>query len=179
MELNEKIKNLREESRLTMSELAEKVGVSASTIMRYETGAISNLKRDKIKALADALNTTPAYLMGWTDFPYDLDKDPEFYFPSEYQKTGMSPEDYFYFKQAEFEDGMKESLSVPAPNTYCTEHETKVLDAYRERTEMQPVIDKLLDIEPEEPAHLMPVAAHNDNPDEGQQELMRKDLDKF
>ncbi len=179
MELNEKIKNLREESRLTMSELAEKVGVSASTIMRYETGAISNLKRDKIKALADALNTTPAYLMGWTDFPYDLDKDPEFYFPSEYQKTGMSPEDYFYFKQAEFEDGMKESLSVPAPNTYCTEHETKVLDAYRERTEMQHVIDKLLDIEPEEPAHLMPVAAHNDNPDEGQQELMRKDLDKF
>lgn len=179
MELNEKIKNLREESRLTMSELAEKVGVSASTIMRYETGAISNLKRDKIKALADALNTTPAYLMGWTDFPYDLDKDPEFYFPSEYQKTGMSPEDYFYFKQAEFEDGMKESLSAPAPNTYCTEHETKVLDAYRERTEMQPVIDKLLDIEPEEPAHLMPVAAHNDNPDEGQQELMRKDLDKF
>ncbi len=107
MELNEKIKNLREESRLTMSELAEKVGVSASTIMRYETGAISNLKRDKIKALADALNTTPAYLMGWTDFPYDLDKDPEFYFPSEYQKTGMSPEDYFYFKQAEFEYGMK------------------------------------------------------------------------
>lgn len=179
MELNEKIKNLREESRLTMSELAEKVGVSASTIMRYETGAISNLKRDKIKALADALNTTPAYLMGWTDFPYDLNKDPEFYFPSEYQKTGMSPEDYFYFKQAEFEDGMKESLSTPAPNTYCTEHETKVLDAYRERTEMQPVIDKLLDIEPEEPAHLMPVAAHNDNPDEGQQELMRKDLDKF
>lgn len=69
--------------------------------------------------------------------------------------------------------------SSPPPNTYCTEHETKVLDAYRERTEMQPVIDKLLDIEPEEPAHLMPVAAHNDNPDEGQQELMRKDLDKF
>lgn len=179
MELNEKIKNLREESRLTMSELAEKVGVSASTIMRYETGAISNLKRDKIKALADALNTTPAYLMGWTDFPYDLDKDSEFYFPSEYQKTGMSPEDYFYFKQTEFEEGMRESASAPAFNTYCTKHESKVLDAYREHTEMRPAVDKLLGVVPEQPEHLMPVAAHNDNPDEGQQELMKKDLDKF
>ena len=67
MELNEKIKHLREKGNMTLEELAQKVGVSASTILRYETGNIKNLRRDKIKNLADALNTTPAYLMGWED----------------------------------------------------------------------------------------------------------------
>ena len=67
MELNEKIKHLREKGNMTLQDLAQKVGVSASTILRYETGNIKNLRRDKIKNLADALNTTPAYLMGWED----------------------------------------------------------------------------------------------------------------
>lgn len=67
MELNEKIKYLREKENMTLEELAQKVGVSASTILRYETGDIKNLRRDKIKNLADALNTTPAYLMGWEE----------------------------------------------------------------------------------------------------------------
>ena len=70
MELNEKIKHLREKGNMTLEELAQKVGVSASTILRYETGNIKNLRRDKIKNLADALNTTPAYLMGWEDEKY-------------------------------------------------------------------------------------------------------------
>lgn len=179
MDTGKRMKERRKELGLKAEDVALEIGCSRSTIFRYENGDIEKVPAAMLEPIAKVLNTTPAYLMGWTDFPYDLDNDPEFYFPSEYQKIGMAPEDYFCFKQAEFEDGMKESLSAPAPNTYCTEHETKVLDAYRERTEMQPVIDKLLDIEPEEPAHLMPVAAHNDNPDEGQQELMRKDLDKF
>lgn len=67
MDLNDKIKYLREKENMTLEELAQKVGVSASTILRYETGNIKNLRRDKIKKLADALNTTPAYLMGWED----------------------------------------------------------------------------------------------------------------
>ena len=67
MDLNDKIKYLREKENMTLDELAQKVGVSASTILRYETGNIKNLRRDKIKRLADALNTTPAYLMGWEE----------------------------------------------------------------------------------------------------------------
>ena len=67
MELNEKIKILRAEHNLTLEELANAIGVSPSTILRYESGEIKNLRRDKIKKLADALHTTPAYLMGWED----------------------------------------------------------------------------------------------------------------
>ena len=65
MDLSEKIKKLRQGNDLTLEELANLVGVSPSTILRYESGEIKNLRRDKIKKLADALLTTPAYLMGW------------------------------------------------------------------------------------------------------------------
>ncbi len=67
MDLNEKIKKLRQENNLTLEELANAIGVSPSTILRYESGEIKNLRRDKIKKLADALFTTPAYLMGWEE----------------------------------------------------------------------------------------------------------------
>ena len=40
-------------------------GVGKSTVRKWETGMIANMKRDKIADLAKALGTTPAYLMGW------------------------------------------------------------------------------------------------------------------
>ena len=67
MDLSEKIKILRQEHNMTLEELAKAIDVSPSTILRYEKGEIKNLRRDKIKKLADALFTTPAYLMGWED----------------------------------------------------------------------------------------------------------------
>lgn len=65
MEFKDKIKTLRIAAGLTMAELAKKINVSTPTIQRYESGEIQNVRRDKIKLLADALNTTPAFLMGW------------------------------------------------------------------------------------------------------------------
>lgn len=65
MNFQEKIKDLREKNGLTLQEIADKVGVSKPTVLRWENGEIKNLKKDKIKSLATALNTTPAYLMGW------------------------------------------------------------------------------------------------------------------
>ncbi len=65
MEIGEKIKMLREQKGLTLEELGNKVGVGKSTIRKWELGIIANMKRDKIAILADALNVSPAYLMGW------------------------------------------------------------------------------------------------------------------
>ena len=65
--LAERIKHLRAEQGLTLEEVAKKVGVGKSTVRKWETGMIANMKRDKIALLADALNTTPEYLMGWTE----------------------------------------------------------------------------------------------------------------
>lgn len=67
MEFKDTIKKLRTDNNLTMDELAKKIGVSAPTIQRYESGEIKNVRKDKIKKLADALHTTPACLMGWEE----------------------------------------------------------------------------------------------------------------
>lgn len=66
MEMGEKIYKLRTEQGMTLEELGDKVGCGKSTVRKWEKGIIANMKRDKIQKLADALNTTPAYLMGWT-----------------------------------------------------------------------------------------------------------------
>ncbi len=67
--LSEKIKALRKEKGMSLEQLAELIGISRQTVHRYETGAITNIPRDKVEALAYALGTTPASLMGWEDEP--------------------------------------------------------------------------------------------------------------
>ena len=62
-----KIKELRQAKDLTLEQVANVVGVGKSTVRKWETGMIANMKRDKIADLAKALGTTPAYLMGWED----------------------------------------------------------------------------------------------------------------
>ena len=59
------LKDLRKAKGLTLEELAEAIGTSKQTIHRYENGTISNIPKEKIEALAKALDTTPAALMGW------------------------------------------------------------------------------------------------------------------
>ncbi|MBQ5345051.1 MAG: helix-turn-helix domain-containing protein [Acidaminococcaceae bacterium] len=58
-----------------MKELGEKVGVAEGTISRWESGEIKNMRRDKIKALAKALQISPKLLMDWNEEddlpPYD------------------------------------------------------------------------------------------------------------
>lgn len=67
MTTGERIKKRREELGMTQTELANKIGYSSySTIAKIESGD-NNLKQSKIKAFADALETTPAYIMGWDD----------------------------------------------------------------------------------------------------------------
>ena len=63
----QRIKDLRQKNGLTLEQVAEVVGVGKSTVRKWETGMIANMKRDKIALLAKALGTTPAYLMGWTE----------------------------------------------------------------------------------------------------------------
>lgn len=65
MEFKDIIKQRRNELNMTMEELAKLIGVSTPTIQRYESGEIENVRRDKIKLLADALQCSPAVLMGW------------------------------------------------------------------------------------------------------------------
>lgn len=63
----QRIKALRQEKGLTLEQVADVVGVGKSTVRKWETGMIANMKRDKIASLAKALGTTPEYIMGWDE----------------------------------------------------------------------------------------------------------------
>ena len=67
MEFGEKIKMLRLQQGLTLEQVGDRVGVGKSTVRKWESGQIANMRRDKIAALAKALGVTPQYLMGWTE----------------------------------------------------------------------------------------------------------------
>ena len=62
-----KIQELRKSKNMTLEDVGKIVGVGKSTVRKWETGMIENMRRDKIAALARALDTTPAYLMGWEE----------------------------------------------------------------------------------------------------------------
>lgn len=50
---------------MTIDELAYRLNKNRTTVYRYEKGDIENLPLGILDCLANALNTTPAYLMGW------------------------------------------------------------------------------------------------------------------
>ncbi len=67
MEIGDRIKQKRQELGLSQQELATKMGYkSRSSVNKIEVDG-RGLPQSKIKAFAEALNTTPSYLMGWLD----------------------------------------------------------------------------------------------------------------
>ena len=66
-DMAQKIRELRQAKGLTLEQIADVVGVGKSTVRKWETGMIANMRRDKIASLAKALGVTPGYLMGWED----------------------------------------------------------------------------------------------------------------
>ena len=67
MNIGTRIKYRRKELRMSADKLAEILGKDRSTIYRYEKGDIENLPLDILEPIAQALGTTPAYLMGWEE----------------------------------------------------------------------------------------------------------------
>ena len=67
MNFGERVKRARLERKMTLLEVAERLGRTEATVQRYESGNIKNPKSDTIQELADALKVSPSYLMGWED----------------------------------------------------------------------------------------------------------------
>lgn len=62
--IGERIRALRKENKLTQTELGDLIGVTKSTVAKYEHGIVRNLKRESIQILADHFNVSPAYFFG-------------------------------------------------------------------------------------------------------------------
>ena len=82
VEIGSKIESRRKELELTLADVANEVGVAASTIQRYEKGHFDKIKMPVIEAIAEALQVNPDWLLGYTDDPYDYDSDPDNLFAS-------------------------------------------------------------------------------------------------
>ena len=50
---------------ITLTEIAEALDITQPTVQRYESGEIKNIPYDKLVMLADLLQCTPPYLLGW------------------------------------------------------------------------------------------------------------------
>lgn len=62
--VGELLRKRREELSLTQRQIANEVGVTESTVSRWESGDIDNMRRDKIARLANALKVSPLLIMG-------------------------------------------------------------------------------------------------------------------
>ena len=67
MNIGRRIKQRRKELGMSADKLGAILGKDRSTIFRYEKGDIENLPLDILQPIAQALNTTPQYLMGWSN----------------------------------------------------------------------------------------------------------------
>ena len=64
MVFRDRLKEKRLAAGMTQAELAEKAGVSARTIQNYEMGTRKPRNLEVIQKIAEALRTTPDYLLG-------------------------------------------------------------------------------------------------------------------
>ena len=58
------IEKRRKELNLTLEQIGDYVGVSKSTVKKWESGFIDNMKRDKIALLAEILKVSPLEIIG-------------------------------------------------------------------------------------------------------------------
>lgn len=76
MNIGERVKEARIRKGLTQEELAKLLGYkSKSSVAHIENGR--DIPRTVVVKLAEILNTTPAYLMGWEDDPTDYEIEEE------------------------------------------------------------------------------------------------------
>ena len=73
MDIHDRIKLRRLELGLTLKDVSKRLGVAESTVSRYETEDIKNMGIDKIEKLANALDCSPGYIMGW-EIDIDIEK---------------------------------------------------------------------------------------------------------
>lgn len=64
MNVGERMKNIRKKKGMNADQLAAEIGVSRSTIFRYEKGDIEKVPVDIVSKVADALDVDLTYLMG-------------------------------------------------------------------------------------------------------------------
>lgn len=78
MTVGERIKWVRENKGMSQEELAKKMGYKdRSSVTKIEKGSDDNIYLDTIQKVADILECSPLYLMGWENYQDNLNKQIE------------------------------------------------------------------------------------------------------
>lgn len=70
MTVGDRIRKAREEKGISQTDLAKMVGISKQTLYKYENNIVTNIPSNKIEKIADKLDVSEAYIMGWEEPDY-------------------------------------------------------------------------------------------------------------
>jgi repressor LexA len=90
-----RMNRVREEKNLTLEEIAQKMGLTKATLSRYESGEIENIPLGRVEEIANILNVSPEWLIGWSDDRYVDEEDIDLRYIKVMQsakKSGIKPE---------------------------------------------------------------------------------------
>lgn len=105
-----RIRECRKREGISAEELAKKLGKNKATVYRYENDDIKDLPITTLEPLARALNTTPAYLLGW-------DKE---------KNNGLSSKE-----EREIESDLEDMMNSVSSAAYDSDSDMEDLEAFK------------------------------------------------
>ena len=83
--IGKRISEARQFRNMTLDDIADDIGVSKSTVQRYETGKIAKIKIPVLHAIANSLNVNPVWLSGYDAPMIEQKQEPQegYYLDSE------------------------------------------------------------------------------------------------
>lgn len=71
MTTGEKLREIRLKRHKTLEDVAHAINASPTTISKYESGRVTNIPQKKLEAIAEYLDVSPVYIMGYEDEDYE------------------------------------------------------------------------------------------------------------
>ncbi|MDY4606374.1 helix-turn-helix domain-containing protein [Clostridium tertium] len=145
-----RIQSKRIELKLSYQDLANKTGLSKSTLQRYETGSIRNIPLDKLEILANALEVSPMWIIGY-DIPTEKEISTKINLDD---KTTLLLNSFNKLNDEGKNEAIKRVDELTELNKYKKEEDNRVIELPKKEKQIW-----------EEPGkeHLMPIACHDDN----------------
>ncbi len=129
MEINYLISERRKALHLTLEDIARHVGVSKSTVKKWESGYIKNMKRDKMALLAEILEISPIDLLG-----VNVSSFSKFYDASSTQEIIYTPDEVAHLQKYRALDDNGRAAVDSVLNTLYGQRSDKIEDSSDETT---------------------------------------------
>lgn len=163
MEIKDLIREKRQELGLTYEQLGELVGVGKSTVRKWETGMIENMRRDNIIALSKALNMSPALLMGW-----------------DFSKNEINAHNNYSKEEETHIEDLRKLNDTGKKKVITYTKDLIEMPKYQKDNNVTTLPERKKQIwEEEGKEHLMPIACHNDNLSDEEKENMDNIINDF